>query len=244
MATLTPNRPSDLGYRNEANGFVGINADGEIVGTVINRVDTEANLSAIVLANGELAYASDTESVFIGDGATAGGLFFLQKWQTSGRLVTPSGSISNDPTGVDFKGYAVVVKPYAEYEFNLSASFVGDTSNTSNYVLDVQTDPFLLAFDNTIGYVLRMDWYPGPGDQFLSGVLESQARSVVHPLQEAFNFVAAPLVELTRSTTELSGTFRVKTAADGATIHIKPRPRVTSPSAASCDLMVQHRRVG
>ena len=68
---------SDLGVgeRNEANGFAGLDASGDLVGTIIPRQDTAANIDAITLAEGELATTSDTNEIRVGDGVTAGGVF-------------------------------------------------------------------------------------------------------------------------------------------------------------------------
>lgn len=50
-----------------------LNDDGELVGPVINRSDTAANLSAVVPESGEWVYETDTKYAKIGDGSTATG---------------------------------------------------------------------------------------------------------------------------------------------------------------------------
>lgn len=48
-----------------------LNASGQLVGPVINRAGTAAELAAVVPAAGEVAYETDTGRVLMGDGSTA-----------------------------------------------------------------------------------------------------------------------------------------------------------------------------
>ena len=63
-----------MGYtiplRNRPNGYPGLSADGDLVGNIIVRTGTAAQLSHVVLAPGEYAYAADTKKLVMGDGAT------------------------------------------------------------------------------------------------------------------------------------------------------------------------------
>ena len=68
---------AELGRKNQAGGYVGIDDSGVVLGTFAQRRDTSANIAAIVLANGELAFTTDTKETFIGDGVTSGGIFLL-----------------------------------------------------------------------------------------------------------------------------------------------------------------------
>lgn len=69
---------AELGRKNQAGGYVGIDDSGDVQGTFAQRVDTAANIAGIVLANGELAFTTDTKETFLGDGITAGGVFVHQ----------------------------------------------------------------------------------------------------------------------------------------------------------------------
>jgi hypothetical protein len=60
--------------KDQPNGYPGLDGDGNIVGPVVVRLETAADLSAIVLDDGELAKTTDTDKFYIGDGTTAGGL--------------------------------------------------------------------------------------------------------------------------------------------------------------------------
>lgn len=77
MAIALPNANALIQLqKNQPNGLVGIDANGDVVGTFAQRVGVAADIYALVLASGELAYATDTREMFIGDGVTAGGVFF------------------------------------------------------------------------------------------------------------------------------------------------------------------------
>ena len=60
--------------RDVALGFAGLDASGDLVANIIHRTGTTAELAVIVLAEGEIAYATDTGYLWKGDGATAGGI--------------------------------------------------------------------------------------------------------------------------------------------------------------------------
>lgn len=63
-----------LGPRDGADGFPGLNASGHLVGTLIARKGTAAALAAVVLAEGEFGWVTDTKTMLGGDGTTAGGI--------------------------------------------------------------------------------------------------------------------------------------------------------------------------
>lgn len=58
---------------NVAGGFVGIDSDGKVSAVVKHKHEPAADLADDVLAAGELAIASDTHRVYVGDGVTIGG---------------------------------------------------------------------------------------------------------------------------------------------------------------------------
>ncbi|MCK9458168.1 MAG: hypothetical protein M0R80_00630 [Proteobacteria bacterium] len=61
--------------KNAANGYAGLDSNGDVVGVFIPRLGTVAEINAIVLESGEFAYCTDTKELRIGDGTTAGGSF-------------------------------------------------------------------------------------------------------------------------------------------------------------------------
>ncbi|RLI52680.1 MAG: hypothetical protein DRO87_12795, partial [Candidatus Thorarchaeota archaeon] len=63
----------DDAIKNAANGIPTLNGDGHLVGPIILRKDTAANLDAVVLSAGELAQATDTKAIRAGDGVSNGG---------------------------------------------------------------------------------------------------------------------------------------------------------------------------
>jgi len=58
---------------NVANGYLGLDENGNALGIFIPRYDTAEVINATVLEEGEIATTSDTNEVRIGDGETAGG---------------------------------------------------------------------------------------------------------------------------------------------------------------------------
>jgi hypothetical protein len=60
--------------KNQPNGYPGLDANGNLVGTIIPRNGTTAEIDQIVLLAGELTYCTDSGEVRVGDGATAGGI--------------------------------------------------------------------------------------------------------------------------------------------------------------------------
>lgn len=63
------------------------NDSGVIVGPLIVRKDTLANLALITPSEGEIVYATDTDQWFGGDGTTAGGNMFLAVPSATGPIV-------------------------------------------------------------------------------------------------------------------------------------------------------------
>lgn len=77
VTSLSPGRtvePDELTQTNEAGGPVLLDEDGHLVGPIIVRTATAAELDALTLGAGELAYATDTGVWRLGDGSTAGGV--------------------------------------------------------------------------------------------------------------------------------------------------------------------------
>ena len=66
-------RVIDDGIKDAANGIPVLDSNGHLVGPIVLRKDTAANLDAVVLSAGELAQATDTKAIRAGDGASNGG---------------------------------------------------------------------------------------------------------------------------------------------------------------------------
>lgn len=229
-----------LALPNQPNGFVKIDSNGDVLGTFAQRRDTAANIAGIVLKSGELAFTTDTEEVFVGDGSTAGGLFLFQKWQTSGVLSTPTNTMTLSLSSSATKFTKAVFAGQA-YEIEISAVFAGDTSNTSNFALFVHTNPDEL--DNAYPTMAYFSWNDLSASSLgdVSPVLEAQSAGT-----NTTSFILAmqpkPLANLTANKMGMIGRLRFKMAYDGTFVAI-PMARATSPSIAVCQLTVQHRRI-
>jgi hypothetical protein len=79
-----------------------LNADGELVGPIIVRTGTAAELDAITLSDGEIAYTTDTEQPRFGDGSTAGGRKHLIQ-NTNGSIQADSGGNARGTNAVDLQ---------------------------------------------------------------------------------------------------------------------------------------------
>jgi hypothetical protein len=62
--------------RNQPNGFAGLDANGDLLGTLVNRSMLYSELiDGVIPEVGEIVYCTDTRDIHIGDGLTVGGLF-------------------------------------------------------------------------------------------------------------------------------------------------------------------------
>lgn len=73
--TVAP--PETTEDKDQPNGYIGLDADGNLSGIFIPRTDTLVNLQQIVLEDGEIGIASDTHAIYVGDGTTPGGVGVL-----------------------------------------------------------------------------------------------------------------------------------------------------------------------
>lgn len=80
-----------LANKNQPNGYAGLDANGQLVGTFIGRYDTQANINAIIPSTGELVTTSDTKELRVGDSTTSGGISL--GWNGSNSMLISS--ISN-----------------------------------------------------------------------------------------------------------------------------------------------------
>lgn len=151
---------AELGRKNQAGGYVGIDENGDVVGTFAQRVGTSAEIAAIVLANGELAYTSDTQELFIGDGATTGGLFYYQKPQTQRRTWSDGLPLPNFAS-IDPETTIVFPKKLgATYRLSFDADFTLDSGNLSNFSVRVFCNGALDAsYTGTTPSIISTDWF-------------------------------------------------------------------------------------
>ena len=154
---------------NQPGGMVTSQSDGTIFGRFAQRVGTAAEIAAIALASGELAYTSDTQELFIGDGSTAGGIFVKQKLQVKqltyagASLAAAPVNLTTTPTSesisIVLPKSAGVVGPH--YRMKIYASFGGGSEALSNFAIEVNT---LMDYGagGQLGYVVpyrRESWF-------------------------------------------------------------------------------------
>ena len=72
--------------KNQPYGYAGLDANGDLVGTLIPRSGTAAEIGQIVLLAGEVAYCTDTGQIRIGDGTTAGGVGIVPRSDTAANI--------------------------------------------------------------------------------------------------------------------------------------------------------------
>lgn len=150
---------AELGERNQPNGYVGINSDGLIVGTFTHRVGTAAEIAAITLAAGELAFTTDTLETRRGDGVTAGGIWLASKAQfAAASNVTTIDSVGpNDAAALSFavtagrymvQGYAEINK---EFGGNVEYYLRGPVGNISASVDSVDVYSNIMWSEDVTG---------------------------------------------------------------------------------------------
>ncbi|TXG78455.1 hypothetical protein E6Q11_00930 [Candidatus Dojkabacteria bacterium] len=109
-------------------GVAGLDEDGNIVATPIHRFGTAATINAIVLKDGEIAFATDSLEWRRGDGATLGGLFFASQPVQYVGGPTELTSTSADSITITHSTVASAI-----YRIWGDVSFSGDTDNQSNF---------------------------------------------------------------------------------------------------------------
>lgn len=224
---------AELGRKNQAGGYVGINGSGVVLGTFAQRRDTAANIAGIVLANGELAFTTDTQETFIGDGVTAGGLFLHQKT----RVQTYTGSdtlVSTPPSPVTDALLLIPAIVGAAYRIKATAKFT-DSSNTSNFMLRTAPTSGRVTLQNA-----RETWaVPFTSSGYLNTILEE--RALPYP-DGPVQLVAALKADLTRGSASLLYDVEASVTVD-STIRMWPVPRSGSTSPATAAIVYQWRRI-
>lgn len=69
----TGDKPTEAQFANLIDSFASLDSEGNLSAVIIPRSGTAAELAAIVLEDGEWAFATDTLQFLLGDGSTAGG---------------------------------------------------------------------------------------------------------------------------------------------------------------------------
>lgn len=131
------------GY-NGPNGLVKLNSDGNLEAYVIHRQATSAEISSIVLEDGEIAFTYDTHEIHLGDGITPGGQ--LVSDEDYGAELLINGSFDTNLDGwsqttagkwnwVDGKAVAIINTGFMNYLYQ-------DVTVEANtwYILNYETD--------------------------------------------------------------------------------------------------------
>lgn len=232
---------AELGRKNQAGGYVGIDDNGVVLGTFAQRVDTAANLELITLAAGELGYASDTKELLIGDGATAGGIFHSQV------PIVQSKSVSDGLSAVTISTTENTIyiprKLGATYRISGAARFSGDSGNESNFKLRLYFNNTLSGFIGLLSPLINAAWF----DEF--GVpLENKAIpiSLIGALSPFGVDIVMDSPNLTRSGAILVFATQVSPIV-GTNLQpffaVRPIVRTGSSSPATADLNVTHQRI-
>lgn len=114
-------------------GVAGLDANGDVVATPIHRADTATNLSAIILKSGEIALATDTKDLLLGDGVTAGGTRF-----SSQPVAYVGGPVELTSTTVASVTITHPMVAGGLYRIWGTIGFGGDTDNQSNFWFRMQ----------------------------------------------------------------------------------------------------------
>lgn len=151
---------AELGRKNQAGGYVGIDESGVVLGTFAQRRDTSANIAAIVLANGELAFTTDTKETFIGDGVTSGGIFLRQQpqWGTknfASLSAPPASGSATSTTSIVFSSPVILVG----YRIHVAANFSGG-SGDSNFAIAID---FGVSIPFGASIIIKECWSTGTG---------------------------------------------------------------------------------
>jgi hypothetical protein len=125
-----------------------VDGDGNITGIYIPRQETEVNIRSTVLGDGEIASTSDTLSLFLGDGSSAGGTQFFPALGSywTGYYTGLSHGYFDIAYG---NGIFVAIAPVGGYSDRVAVSYDGLTW-ASTSCLDTFTDYTSIAFGNGV----------------------------------------------------------------------------------------------
>jgi hypothetical protein len=191
--------------------LVGIDGDGNVMGTFASRRDTFANIAAITLEAGELAFTTDTKDVFLGDGVTVGGIWLYgqpRAFAFNQTGLTVSSAVS-----------AIVVEglSHGSYTFEYTARFNHSGAGTSNFAVQHTPSDWLLNPDPVpLGYMggtstvfCRATWSDGTiqlanSTFFIPGSGQSAPGRVTAPITN---------LELNDAAVQIHGGFRLNSSA-------------------------------
>lgn len=232
---------AELGRKNAADGYVGIDGSGDVLGTFAQRRDTAANIAGIVLKSGELAFTTDTHEAFIGDGTTAGGVFLSQKPQikrkTYSSLVSHPGlGAETDETSIRF--------PIAQgqmYKLSVLVNFLAETGDASNFALTVFTasagSPISIVSD---AQIVHETWTSRSTQEILEErIFEATAFSGLSGLVLD---LGSPNLALAEAMLKVEMLVYVQTLYSPY-LTVTPTPRSGSTSPADCQMAATLQRV-
>lgn len=232
---------AELGRKNQAGGYVGIDDSGDVLGTFAQRVDTAANLAAITLAAGELGYASDTQSLFVGDGATAGGIFLHQKPQVQSLAL--SGGAIVEPAITSTTLYFAGPKN-SRHRLRIFAQFLSDSGNASNFAVTISIKGFWTSTKLPFNLTAQSNWFSYDGFTHLQTRADySDAIAIANPAGKYY-LVDVGNQSLAGAQVFIDAELRVANiasggAAFGAYIAMVPRTGASSPATGTLNITSQ-----
>lgn len=232
---------------NQPNGFVQIDGNGDVLGTFAQRRDTAANIAAIVLKDGELAFTTDTKETFIGDGTAAGGLFVSQQWQIKSQNWASGAIPAFIADGSSDSGNAIVFPCVRGglYKVRSTAVFAGSDTN-ANFALASRPQGGVDVISGSAGnlrYVTSSLW---SGAGFSEASFYSSTSSSGSSSTNASSSLGVTANQAaTAANVTQEAIFRVSATAINYLIAIHPFRRLSGvESAATAKIIAECRRIG
>lgn len=221
----TPNNPPSL------------NEDGHLVGTWLQRTGTDAEINAITLGLGELAYTTDTLEIRIGDGVTPGGIFYSAKWQRVANVVANHATSSTTLTNIS--GISLSYKADAEYriKFVICGSDAGSASNWK-FSLAGSTG-WKVETGDALSPVHPMTWWADYRDN-----ATYESKTIVRPGSILGGVAAMSILPVVaaKATVYLHGVAEIRTLTAGA-FTLKAAQLSSSASALSVGASLEIQRI-
>lgn len=230
---------------NQANGVVAADANGDVLGRWQHMYDTAANILATVLKSGEFAYAWDTQEYFVGDGVTAGGIFFKQIPQRKNLYLAslvgaPTLGAATDLTSITFRRSLG-----ATYRLDATIWFVNDTSNASNFGFKFRYGGIRVDLMNaSLYHIERVQWHHASTNLLLeSGLFFANSTQGLTGVLRALTAANQNL-----STAQLNVSIDIKSTTNPADLYadvmdLTPVPRTGATSTASAYVYATCERV-
>lgn len=125
---------AELGRKNQAGGYAGLDENGDLIGPIINRSMLYSELLAGVVPEvGEFVYCTDTKDLHVGDGATVGGVFHSAP--SIDRTLLNGGTEIKNTTGLSICD--IPCKANCLYEVNAIIGITDKYTVTNNWKLVV-----------------------------------------------------------------------------------------------------------